>query len=332
LTFASLAASATALSAVPSTTLSNGVELPMLGLGVWQYTPDVANSASNAAFDVGFRSFDTAHDCESKRQPRVAPAHADNAAPPHTHTTDNNQDGIGKFIAGRLANGTKREQLFITSKVPGCGIQGVGKDKKCVADTQSFFEADLQLMGVAQADLMLIHFPPSGGCGALGCKSIQAQWKVFEDMYAAGKARAIGVSNYCESCLKCLFETMTVKPMVNQVKLHVGMGVDPTGLVSYCAAQNITVQAYSPLGDGSDDLITGPLVSGIAKAHGKASGATVSLKWLNQNGIPIVTKASDPTYLAEDFDLFGWQLTDAEMDQLNKATSPSGAPSFSCSS
>jgi len=307
LTFASLAASATALSAVPSTTLSNGVELPMLGLGVWQYTPDVANSASNAAFDVGFRSFDTAHDY-------------------------NNQDGIGKFIAGRLANGTKREQLFITSKVPGCGIQGVGKDKKCVTDTQSFFEADLQLMGVAQADLMLIHFPPSGGCGALGCKSIQAQWKVFEDMYAAGKARAIGVSNYCESCLKCLFETMTVKPMVNQVKLHVGMGVDPTGLVSYCAAQNITVQAYSPLGDGSDDLITGPLVSGIAKAHGKASGATVSLKWLNQNGIPIVTKASDPTYLAEDFDLFGWQLTDAEMDQLNKATSPSGAPSFSCSS
>ena len=208
----------------------------------------------------------------------------------------------------------------------------MGKGAKCGPDTKAMFDEDLKLMGVAQADLMLVHFPPSGGCGALGCKSIQTQWKVFEDAYAAGKARAIGVSNYCVSCLKCLFETATVRPMVNQLQWHVGMGVDATGLRSYCTSQNVTVQAYSPLGDGSTELIDGTLVSSIAKAHGKTSGATVSLKWLFQSGIPLVTKASDPTYLAEDFDIFDWQLSDAEMDQLNKATSPSGKPSFACSS
>jgi diketogulonate reductase-like aldo/keto reductase len=118
--------------------------------------------------------------------------------------------------------------------------------------------------------------------------------------------------------------------MVNQVQYHIGMGTDAGGLRSYCGNQNITVQAYSPLGDGSAELITGATVTKIAKAHGKASGATVALKWLLQSGIPVVTKASDPVFLAEDFDQWDWQLTDAEMKQLDATTSPSGNPSFSC--
>jgi 2,5-diketo-D-gluconate reductase A len=108
------------------------------------------------------------------------------------------------------------------------------------------------------------------------------------------------------------------------------MGTDPIGLKSYLKGKNITMQAYSPLGDGSKELITGELVTSIAKAHGKASGATVALKWLVQSGVPLVTKASDPTYMKEDIDLFGWELTDAEMKQLNDATTPSGSPSFVC--
>jgi diketogulonate reductase-like aldo/keto reductase len=278
----------------------------MLGLGVWQYTPAVAKQASEAAFSVGFRSIDTAHDY-------------------------NNQNGVGEFVKEQLAKGVKRTDLFITSKVPGCGSQGVGSGAKCGPDTSKLFTEDLTLLGLDSVDLMLVHFPP-GGCGSLKCGEIQDQWKVFEDMYAAKKARAIGVSNYCQSCFECLFKTMTTKPMVNQVQYHVGMGTDAGGLVSYLKKENITMQAYSPLGDGSTELINGALVTKIAKAHGKASGATVALKWLVQSGIPVVTKASDPTYLSEDIDLFDWELTDAEMQELNSATSPAGKPSFVCTS
>jgi diketogulonate reductase-like aldo/keto reductase len=180
--------------------------------------------------------------------------------------------------------------IFVTSKVPGCGAgQGVGGGKSCGPDTKKVFTEDLSLMGVDYADLMLVHFPPTS-CSAMKCKEIQEQWAVFEEMYAQKKARAIGVSNYCQSCFECLLKSAKVVPMVNQVQYHVGMGVDPIGLKTYLAAKNITMQAYSPLGDGSKDLITGRLVTSIAKAHGKASGATVALKWLVQSGVPLVTK------------------------------------------
>jgi len=277
----------------------------MIGLGVWQYTTAVAQKAFEDAFAVGFDSIDTAHDY-------------------------NNQDGVGKALKDILSNGTKRSGIFVTSKVPGCGAgQGVGGGKSCGPDTKKVFTEDLSLMGVDYADLMLVHFPPTS-CSAMKCKEIQEQWAVFEEMYAQKKARAIGVSNYCQSCFECLLKSAKVVPMVNQVQYHVGMGVDPIGLKTYLAAKNITMQAYSPLGDGSKDLITGRLVTSIAKAHGKASGATVALKWLVQSGVPLVTKASDPAYMAEDIDLFGWELTAAEMKQLNEATTPSGTPSFMC--
>jgi diketogulonate reductase-like aldo/keto reductase len=129
--------------------LSNGVELPMIGLGVWQYSSAVATKAFEDAFAVGFDSIDTAHDY-------------------------NNQDGVGTALKDILSNGTKRGALFVTSKVPGCGEQGVGSGKSCGPDTKKVFEEDLSLMGVDYADLMLVHFPP-GSCSAMKCTEIQAQ-------------------------------------------------------------------------------------------------------------------------------------------------------------
>jgi len=100
-----------------------------------------------------------------------------------------------------------------------------------------------------------------------------------------------GVSNYCPSCFECLFENATVTPAVNQIGFHVGMGVDPIGIVSYCKEKGIVTQAYSPLGDGSTKLIDGPVVTPIGDAHNK-TGAQVSLKWLIQSGVPLSTKVS----------------------------------------
>jgi hypothetical protein len=106
------------------------------------------------------------------------------------------------------------------------------------------------------------------------------------------QTKTIGVSNYCPSTFECLLEKATVVPAVNQVQYHIGMGTDPIGLISYCKSKNITLQAYSPLGDGKGELITGELVTGIGKNHGK-SGAQVSLRWVAQHGVPLSTKASN---------------------------------------
>merc|ERR1740138_582285 len=124
-------------------------------------------------------------------------------------------------------------------------------------------------------------------------------------MYKAGKAKAIGVSNYCVSCFDCLIGQpgVEVVPAVNQVELHVGMGDDPEGLVSYCAKHNIVIQAYSPLGNGK--LITDSALAEVGKTYSK-SAAQVALKWIVQKGLPVATKANKEEYLKEDIDVFGW--------------------------
>lgn len=221
-----------------------------------------------------------------------------------------NQDGVGKALAG-----VDRSSFFLTTKVPPANS----------ATTKKNLQADLDQLGLDFVDLMLVHYPPMfNNCGAM-----QDQWKAMEEFYKAGKAKAIGVSNYCVSSLKCIAETSTVTPAVNQVKFHVGMGADPEGLKSYGDSKGIVTQAYSPLGDGSSELITGPLVTGIGKAH-NMTGAQVSLRWLIETGVPLTTKTTKASHMEQDLGIFGFSLEDTEKSQLDRATSPSGKPSFIC--
>jgi 2,5-diketo-D-gluconate reductase A len=295
--------SVSASKAVTTVTLANGVEMPLIAMGTWQYDSAKAKASCEIALQAGFDHFDTAHDY-------------------------NNQDGVGQFFK-EAVSAKGRDNLFLTSKVPGCGTQGVGAGKACAPDTQKVFKENLQLLQVDYVDLMLIHFPPTS-CSVLVCKEIQEQWAVFEDMYAQNLTRAIGVSNYCQSCFECLFKTSKVKPMVNQLQFHVGMGDDPHGIKSYLDQHNIVMQSYSPLGDGSSELITGNFTNSIGKAYNK-TGAQVALKWIAQKPVPVVTKASTMEHLAEDIDLFDWTITPADMQKLSEATTPKGNPSFMCS-
>eukprot|EP00466_Bigelowiella_natans_P003486 jgi/Bigna1/87697/estExt_fgenesh1_pg.C_230076 len=130
----------------------------------------------------------------------------------------------------------------------------------------------MSLLGVDYVDLMLVHFPPLvGGCGGQNCKAMQAQWRAVEEMYKNKTARAIGVSNFCQSCFECLNATQTILPMVNQVAYHIGMGPDPEGLFSYAKKLGVVMQAYSPLGNGSPDLIHGDLTTAIGAKYNKSS-------------------------------------------------------------
>ena len=141
------------------------------------------------------------------------------------------QLGISKAIAG-----VARDSLFITTKVPGCGMQGIGRST-CAADSLAAAETNLRELNTSYVDLLLVHFPPMGGCGALNCPVIQSQWAALESFYAQKKAKSIGVSNFCVSCLDCLAKNASATvPAVNQIEYHIGMGADPEGLLSTCAA------------------------------------------------------------------------------------------------
>eukprot|EP00913_Durusdinium_trenchii_P034843 g32592.t1 len=159
----------------------------------------------------------------------------------------------------------------------------------------------------------------------------------MNEFYAEGKARAIGVSNYCPSCYDCLESSnpvMTRLPMVNQVQLHLGMGTDPEGFVSYHKAKGIQLQAYSVLGNSmthhaSSEILNGNLTTSIGKAHNKSS-VQVALKWVISQGIPAVTKSSSSEHLKEDLDLWSWNLTTQDKQLMDAHRSPKGSPSFAC--
>lgn len=306
-----------AFSATPMIKLNNGVEMPAVAAGTWQYTTSYAMTAVTAALSVGFAHIDTAHDYCS-----------DGTTGDCSKVGGSNQVGIGKAIAASKAG---RSDVFITTKVPGCGLQGIS-EFNCGADSVKAALSNLEELGLDYVDLLLIHFPPLGGCNPVNCRLIRSQWAALTPLVAQNKTRALGVSNFCVSCLECLAGVPgALVPAVNQFKLHIGMGADPGGLLSHCASHGIVAQAYSPLGDNTTELITGPLVSEIGAAHNK-SGVQVALRWIYQHGAAVTTKSGSAAHLRQDIDLFGWELTPDEMGRADAASSPAGKPSFMCSS
>jgi diketogulonate reductase-like aldo/keto reductase len=254
-----------------------------------------------------------------------------------------NQRAVGDAIRAS----THRESVFITTKVPGCSAS---TPAECEASTAADIDDDLAQLGFRNVDLLLVHFPPRPfpwRADEAGCSRMRAQWRAMEAAYKAGKARAIGVSNYCPSCFECLKAPSsaaaergaphadadppaTITPAVNQVQFHVGMGLDPGGIASYCANHGVLLQAYSPLGDGrSRELISGPLVSAIGAQNGR-SGVQTSLKYVAQLGYGVVTKSTNAQHLADDIDLFGWQLSPSQMRALAAAQTPWANYSFTC--
>jgi len=280
----------------PRILLNNGVMMPQLALGTWQYNGSTAAAAIELGFKLGITHVDDAYDY-------------------------NNQAGVGPELAKY-----PRSSYFLTTKVPPCHLP-IG----CAATTAANIETDLKQLGVEYVDMMLLHGSDGSGaraCSETDCEHDLQQYLAMEALYNQSKIKAIGVSNYCASCLKCLLPKVHVPPVVNQFEFHVGMGADPDGIVSASIAAKIVPQAYSVLGDGK--LISDPLLISIGKAHG-VSSAQVALKWVVAQGHALAFKADTTEYIAEDIDLFSWNLTASEMSQLTAATSPASNPSWSCS-
>lgn len=293
-----------AIHPVPTITIAPGVHMPMVGIGTWEYNDTVAQAAVESALDIGYTAVDTAF-------------------------VYGNAKGVGNAIKNFLVkSGKPRSSLFVTSKVM-TGVPGAGNLSMYDLALQNM--ADMQLDYV---DLYLLHFPcaPTADSCNGGVEFRQDQWKSVEGLVANKKARAIGVSHYCRRQMEDIFKIMTVKPAVNQVEYHVGMGMDgvnATDFKEWNQKNGITYQSFSPLCGpcNSSALIDGPLVVGIGKNHNK-TGAQVSLKWQVQQGIPVIPKSASTQHQSENIDLFSWELTTEEMNQLTAATAPpvSGGP------
>lgn len=277
---------------VPMKGVEGEMPMPLVGLGTWQYNSSVAEAAVRAAFKIGYRHVDTALGYR-------------------------NQVGVG---AGLKKTGLHRQQYFVTSKIPG-GLNA--------STTEASLNQALEELGLEYVDLMLIHFPADWGMKRTGAAQRQEEWLALEKFANAGKARAIGVSHYCKSHIQDILSVATLPIALNQVMYHVGMGMSPdigSDYKHYVQSLGIVYMSFSTLCgpcDGADakELITGPLVTEIGKAH-NVTGAQVALRWAVQQGIPVVPKSKNSQHLAEDFDLFSFELTKSEMERLTSAKTP----------
>jgi len=207
-----------------------------------------------------------------------------------------NEEAVGQAIK---ESGIDRKFLFITTKVWN-NIRGYD-------ETIAQFNNSLQKLGLDYLDLYLIHWPAPG---------FEENWRAMEDLYKAGKIRAIGVSNFKAHHIEQLMKTATIAPMVDQIETHPYL--QETDLHEYLQEKNIAHESWSPLGAGLNKVVDNPIIKTIADNHQK-SPAQVILRWHIQRGEIIIPKSTHENRIKENIDLFDYHfdLTPEEMAQIS---------------
>lgn len=257
--------------------LSNGVEIPGLGYGTYKSSVDEVTQAVLEALKAGYRHIDTAAYYQ-------------------------NQTGIGKAIA---QCGLPREELFITSKVWNTDR---GYDQ-----TMAAFNKTLDELGLDYLDLYLIHWPANHKQFGDQARAINADtWRALEDLYQAGKVRAIGVSNFMPNHLQELTADSQIMPMVDQIEFHPGWPQEAT--LRFCQRHDILVEAWRPL--GTAEALNNTLIQAIADKYDKTT-AQVCLRWSIQQGLLPLPKSVHPDRIQANTEIFDFALTDDEMDTIS---------------
>jgi len=204
-----------------------------------------------------------------------------------------NERGVGRAIA---ASGIKRSDLFITTKL--------WNSNQGYESTLTAVNKSLGKLGLDYVDLYLVHWPKP--------EHTEGTWRAMEEIQRSGKARAIGVSNFLPDHLDQLAKTATVLPSINQVEFHPHL--QSPELVAYCDDHNIVLEAWSPLKHG--EIIDDPELQTIADAHG-VTVPQVVLRWLLQRGIVAIPKSVTPSRIAQNVDLYGFELSPDEIATIN---------------
>jgi 2,5-diketo-D-gluconate reductase A len=207
-----------------------------------------------------------------------------------------NEAGVGD---GVRATGLAREELFVTTKLDG---EWQGQDRALRG-----IDGSLKRMKLDYVDLLLIHWPLPQRDEYVGT------WRTFEAIAASGKARSIGVSNFKPAHLDRLRAETEVVPAVNQIQLS--PLTTRAESRAYDASHGIVTQGWSPLAPGSG-LLGDPVLTGIAAAHGKTA-AQVTLRWFQQIHVVPVPKSADPLRMAENVDVFDFELSEQEMAAIS---------------
>lgn len=206
-----------------------------------------------------------------------------------------NEREVGEAVA---ASDLPRDDVFVTTKLNNAF--------HAHDDALAAFDRSLEELGLEFVDLFLIHWP----LPAIGLYT-QA-WGALEEIYASGRARAIGVSNFQPSHLQRVLETGTVVPAVNQVEVHPYLRQDEVR--AFDREHGIVTEAWSPLGRGS--VLGDPVVVAVASRHG-VTPAQVVLRWHVQRGDVVFPKSATPSRIAENFDVFGFALDDGDMAAID---------------
>lgn len=206
-----------------------------------------------------------------------------------------NEEGTGKALA---ASGIPRDELFVTTKLWNAEQ---GHDA-----TLRAFDTSLAKLGLDYVDLYLIHWP-------LPSKDLYVEtYKAFEKIHAEGRAKAIGVSNFLPEHLERLLGETSVVPAVNQIELHPQLQQAESR--AFHARHNIVTEAWSPLGQGKG-LLEDPTIAGLATKHDKTP-AQVVLRWHLQLGNVVIPKSVTPSRIAENIDVFDFELDDDDLASL----------------
>ena len=206
-----------------------------------------------------------------------------------------NEEAVGAAIRG---SNIPREELFITTKL---WIQDAGYES-----AKKAFETSMRKLGLNYLDLYLIHQPMNDYYGA---------WRAMEELYEAGKIRAIGVCNFYPDRLTDLCLNARIPPMVNQVELHPFFV--QTEAIENMKSLNVQPEAWGPMAEGQHGIFTHPVLTGIGQKYGKTA-AQVALRWNAQRGVVIIPKSTHKERMEENFNIWDFTLSDEDMDAIAK--------------
>ena len=261
-------------------TLNNGVLMPALGFGVFQTPPEQTVSAVAEALRTGYRLVDTAASYFNERE-------------------------VGEGIR---ASGLDRSEVFVETKL---WISDYGYDEALHA-----FDKSAGKLGVDRIDLLLLHQPLTVDFGRT-----VAAYRELEKLLAEGRVRAIGVSNFMPEVLARLLAETEIVPAVNQVEVHPYFSQPEVQRAT--REHGVLTQAWSPMGGitsyrggSSRSTFDDPVIAEIAAAHGRTP-AQVMLRWHLQEGRSAIPKSVNADRIAANFDVFGFELTSAELARID---------------
>lgn len=208
-----------------------------------------------------------------------------------------NEEGVGRAIA---ASGIPRDELFVTTKLWN-SEQGTDSARAALATS-------LETLGLDHVDLYLIHWPRPD------LDRYVASWQTLEELRGEGLTRSIGVSNFHRAHLERLLAETDTVPAVNQIELHPAFA--QRELRAFGEGHGIRTEAWGPLGQGKYDLFGERAVQDAAAAHG-ATPAQVVIRWHLQHGIIVFPKSSTRERIAENIDVFGFELTADEVAAID---------------